>query len=161
MTQYALARLTHATAIWPFDWLVGMKGALPRELISEKHYPKVYAWIKRFNQTVKAAKAGAAKPTTLKGDAALQRIINARFADEGITVDEQDPLGLKYGDEVEVWPTDSGFRHRDAGKLVGLIPAEVVLNVKTEGEQEEIRLHCPRTNFRIKAVKEDDPVAKL
>ena len=42
------------------------------------------------------------------------------FAEENIDVDESDPSGLKAGEWVEVWPTDSGIRHRDQGSLVGL-----------------------------------------
>lgn len=137
-----------------------MKGALPRDLISESQFPKVFAWIERFNKAIKAAKASAPKPTTVKGEAALQRITNARFADAEVPVDEHDPLCLKQGEEVEVWPTDSGFRHRDHGRLVGLTPDEVVLSVASQAEQKEVRLHFPRTNFRIKAVKEAS-VAKL
>jgi len=152
--------LADIEAVWPFDWLVGLKGALPCELISEKQFPKVFAWIERFNKAIKAAKASAPKPTTVKGEAALQRITNARFADAEVAVDEHDPLGLRQGEEVEVWPTDSGFRHRDHGRLVGLTPDEVVLSVASQAEQKEVRLHFPRTNFRIKAVK-DASVAKL
>jgi len=145
--------LTGLIAIWPFDWLIGLKGALPRDLISEKQYPKVFAWVARFNKVTKAAKAAAKKPTTLTGDAAAQRILNARFADKEIGVDGHDPLGLKHGDQVEVWPTDSGMRHKDRGRLIGLSTNEVVLEVKPDGESKEIRLHFPRTNFRIEAVK--------
>ena len=149
------------TAIWIFDWLIGLKGALPRELISEKQYQKVFAWHERFGQAIKAAKAAIAKPTTLNGDAALERILNADFAETKSTVDEQDPLGFKRGTEVEVWPIDTGIRHRDRGRISGLTRDEVVLSVTSEGEGKEIRVHFPRTNFRIQAVKGGATVAKL
>lgn len=129
-------------------------------MISAKHFPKVFAWIERFNKVIKAAKSSAAKPTTLKGDAATQRISKAAFADKKLTIDERDPLNLKQGDEVEIWPIDSGFGHRDRGQLVGLTAAEVVLSVRLEAEGKEVRLHFPRTNFRIQAVR-TSPVAKL
>ena len=145
-------RLTQVPAVWVFDWLIGLKGALPRDLISEKHYPKVFAWVERFNTAMKAARSAGPKPTTLKGDAALYRITHADFAEDYTTVDEQDPLGLKKGQEVEIWPTDSGSGHRDRGTLVGLTEVEVVVVVRSEEEGKEIRLHCPRTNFRIRAV---------
>jgi hypothetical protein len=138
-----------------------LKGALPRDLISEKQYPKVFAWHERFSKAIKAAKAAVAKPTTLKGDAALKRIVNASFAEQESTVDEQDPLGLKKGTEVEVWPIDTGIRHRDRGRVVGLTRDEVVLSVKSEAEGKELRVHFPRTNFRIQAVKGGATVAKL
>jgi hypothetical protein len=138
-----------------------LKGALPRELFSEKQYPKVFAWHKRFSKAVTTAKAAVAKPTTLKGDAALQRIVDANFAEQESAVDNQDPLGLKKGTEVEVWPIDTGIRHRDRGQVVGLTRDEVVLSVTSEAKGREIRVHFPRTNFRIQAVKEGATVAKL
>ncbi|KIX10002.1 uncharacterized protein Z518_01083 [Rhinocladiella mackenziei CBS 650.93] len=142
--------LADIEAIWTFDWLNGLKGALPRELISDKRYPKVFAWIARFNEALKVAKAQAPKPASLKGDAALQRILNASFAQPDVGIDQADPLGLQQGTEVEVFPTDSGVRHHDQGQLIGLSEDEVVLGMQTKGR--EIRVHYPRTGFRIKAV---------
>jgi len=142
--------LADIEAIWTFDWLNGLKGALPRELISAKQYPKVFAWIARFNDTFKAAKSQAPKPASLKGDAAVQRILNATFAEKELGVDSADPLGLQHGTEVEVFPIDSGSRHHDRGRLAGLTKDEVVLSVQAQGT--ELRLHYPRTGFRIKAV---------
>ena len=130
-------------------------------MFSAKQYPKVFAWHERFSKAIKAAKAAVAKPTTLKGDAALKRIVEASFAEGESTVDEQDPLGLTKGSEVEVWPIDTGIRHRDRGRVAGLSREEVVLSVKSEAEDKEIRVHFPRTNFRIQAVKEGATVAKL
>ena len=138
-----------------------MKGALPQDLFSTKQYPKVFAWHDRFNKAVKAAKAAVAKPTTLKGDAALKRIVDASFAEKEPTIDGQDPLSLKSGSEVEIWPIDTGVRHRDHGRVVGLTRDEVVLSVKSEAEGKEIRVHFPRTNFRIQAVRDGATVAKL
>ena len=96
------------------------------------------------------AKSQAPKPASSKGDAALQRITSASFAEEDLGVDEADPLGLQHGTEVEVFPIDSGFRHKDKGRLVGLNEDEVVVSIQTQGK--EVRLHYPRTGFRIKAV---------
>ena len=117
----------------------GLKGALPRELISDKQYPKVFAWIARFNDALKSAKAKAPKPATLKGDAATERILNASFAEEELGVDPSDPLGLQQGTEVEVFPTDSGTRHHDRGHLIGLSENEIVLSIQTKGK--ELHLH--------------------
>jgi hypothetical protein len=153
-------------AIWTFDWLNGLKGALPRELISDKQYPKVFAYIARFNDALKASKAKAPKPASLKGAAAAERIVNTAFVDKP-AVDASDPLGLQQGTEVEVYPTDSGTNHRDRGHLIGLTEDEIVLSIQTKGT--ELRLHVsttlasqtswmlttkqfPRTGFRITPV---------
>ncbi|KEF61195.1 uncharacterized protein A1O9_02760 [Exophiala aquamarina CBS 119918] len=140
--------LADIEAIWTFDWLNGLKGALPRELISEKQYPKVFAWIKRFNGVLQKAKAEAPKPAALKGDAAAQRIFSASYVEKDLGIDQADPLGLQEGALVEVYPLDSGSRHHDEGRLVGLSEDEAVLSVGSEGK--EVRVHFPRTGFRIK-----------
>lgn len=142
--------LADIEGIWVFHWMRDLKGALPSDLISVKQYPKVFAWIERFDQAVKAAKAQLPKPAALKGDAATQRVLGLSFADQDIGVNQSDPLGLTKGQEVEVWPTDSGFRHHDRGSLVGLDDDEVVIAVDVSDKV--VRLHFPRTGFRVAAV---------
>lgn len=139
----------HHAAIWVFDWLNGLKGALPRHFISEQQFPKVFAWMERFNQALREAKKSAPKPTTLDGKAAAERILNSRSVDQEIQVDRDDPLNIQPGEEVDVWPIDSGSGHRDRGELVGLNADEVVIQLKDE---KGVRLHCPRTDFRIRQV---------
>ncbi|KAJ9645675.1 hypothetical protein H2199_002714 [Coniosporium tulheliwenetii] len=134
-------------AIWPFDWLVELQ-ALPPNVISEKQFPKVFAWINRFREALKSARASAPKPVTLKGPEAVNFINNAEFAEQAGRVDENDPLGLKPGAQVQVWPIDSGFSHKDQGQLVTLVPDEVTISKKTK-EGKEIHLHAPRWGFRI------------
>lgn len=125
----------------------GLKGALDADLISAKIFPKVFAWLDRFNAAVADAKKKIPKPTTLKGTAATERVLNAKFVDGDIGVNTSDPLQLTKGQLVEVWPTDSGIRHRDRGSLVGLDNDEVVIEAGTG-----IRVHFPRSGFRVAAV---------
>lgn len=125
----------------------GLKGALDPDLISSMHFPKVFAWIDRFNGAVAAAKKKVPKPTTLKGDAATERVLTAKLVDSDIGVNASDPLKLTKGQEVEVWPTDSGVHHRDRGSLLGLGDDEVVIEAGTG-----IRVHFPRSGFRVAAV---------
>ena len=145
--------LADIEAIWPFHWLVDLKGALPADLISAKQYPKVFAWIARFNSAIAAAKKIAAKPVTLKGDEVVKKVTQADFAEPEAKVDEKDPSDLKNGQEVETWPIDSGFRHHERGQLVGLTNHEVILEKKTQGDV-VIRIHHPRTGFRIRGLGE-------
>ena len=65
-----------------------------------------------------------------------------------------DPSGLKKGDVIEVWPIDTGFNHRDKGRLVKLDGAEVVIEGKTV-KGGAIRIHCPRHGFRVRKVGGD------
>lgn len=140
-------------AIWPFDWLDGLKGALPREIIGKAQYPKVLAWIQRLRKAVAAAKTSAPKPAMLQGPDAARRIPSADFAEPQGGVDEDDPLNLQKGQQVEVWPTDSGFRHHDTGALVALNETEVVLKTQSTAAGKQVRLHFPRTDFRIQAAQ--------
>lgn len=123
-----------------------LKGALDPEIISATHFPKVFAWIDRFNAALAAAKKKAPKPTSLKGDAAAKRVLEGKFADADMGINASDPLKLRKNQLVEVWPTDSGVRHRDRGQLIGLNDDEVVIAIDTG-----VRLHFPRTGFRVAA----------
>ncbi|KAI4258780.1 MAG: hypothetical protein LQ352_001089 [Teloschistes flavicans] len=138
-------------AIWPFHWLVGMQGALPPSLFGKVQFPKIYAWLDRFDKAVKDSKKFAPKVTTLKGAEAIQYITQAEFAEPEGNVDAEDPLGLEKGQYVESWPIDSGFRHRDSGQLVALTRQEVVLKTQAKIGHRDIHIHHPRTNFRIQA----------
>lgn len=135
--------------------MAGLQGALPPSLFAKENFPKVYAWIDRFDKVVKAAKNSAPKVTTLKGAEAVNHITQADFAEPGGEVDAQDALGLKKGQYVESWPIDSGFRHRDSGQLVALTRKEVVLKTQAKVGHKDVHIHHPRTNFRIRAVGED------
>ncbi|KAL1646638.1 hypothetical protein SLS58_003226 [Diplodia intermedia] len=145
--------LADIEAIWPFHWLVEMKGALPASVISEQHFPKVYAWIKRFRDTLRAAQSSGPKPVTLKGPQAVSFVSGANLAESGGDVDAADPLGLEKGQEVEVWPIDSGFKHHDRGTLVSLTPDEMVLASRTRAGDDEVHIHFPRWGFRIVAAR--------
>ena len=139
-------------AVWPFHWLLGLKGALPPSLISKETFPKVYTWIDHFSEAVLTAKSSAPRPTTLTGAEASEYVIQAEFAESEGEVDANDPLGLKKGQDVESWPIDSGFNHHDRGRLVSLTSKEVVLASPTKVGGKEVRIHQPRWNYRIRAV---------
>ena len=141
-----------ATAIWPFHWLIGLEGALPEPVISAKQYPHVYAYVSRFDEAVKAAKEKAPEVKTLKGQEAAKVITEGPMRDLKDCVDRYDPLGLSEGKMVQVWPIDWGFTHKDTGALLALDKREVAISTTTKAG-EEIRLHFPRINFRVKGGK--------
>jgi hypothetical protein len=129
-----------------------MKGALDASVISVEHYPRVYAWVARFDAAIKTATKAMPKPVTLKGaDAAKWVLEEAANTDSMTTVDSSDPLRLRRGDSVQVWPTDSGSSGKDSGKLVGLRSDEVVI----EGAK-GARIHFPRVNFRVRKVADGE-----
>jgi hypothetical protein len=143
-------------AVWPFHWMVGLKNALPDEIISAKTHPKVFAYIQRFNKAVKAARESLPKPSRLEGQEAIAFVAHAKYpeGDQGLHIDDHDPVGagLKPGQLVGSWPIDSGFKHKDIGKLVKLDKEELVLEVEGKGgPTQTVRLHHPRWNFRVKA----------
>ena len=142
---------TMSLAIWPFQWMLGLKGAIPWTLISKENFPLVFAWVDRFNEAIATAKAIAPKPTKLKGADALKHITQSEFAEPEGEVDNTDPLGLQKGQDVESWPIDSGSRHHDRGRLISLTSEEVVLASQTKIGEREVRIHHPRWNFRTRA----------
>lgn len=124
---------------------------LPPELVSEKHFPKAFAWLARYRTAREKATASAPKPTKLNGQAAAHHIHRSEYAESGGSVDETDPLGLTEGLEVELYPSDWGCEHKDRGRLVALTPNEVTIAVQSK-EGGEIRIHAPRTGFKVKEV---------
>jgi len=56
---------------------------------------------------------------------------------------------LKPGDEVEVFPIDTGSANRDRGTLLTLTPNEVVVGKKMNVGGGPIRVHYQRWGFRI------------
>lgn len=66
-------------------------------------------------------------------------------------MEEGEPSGLRKGDEVEVWPVDTGFTHRERGRLVGLNGGEIVVE-GTTGRGRGVRIHAPRHGFRVRRV---------
>jgi hypothetical protein len=102
------------------------------------------------------------KPKTVLGSEVLEHIKSTtrEYAEPEGTVDEADPLKLRKGQQVEVWPTDGGSSGRTSGTLVGLNGREVVIQRQTADKQSDVRIHFPRINFRI-AVVEDAAGPKL
>ncbi|KAL9070969.1 MAG: hypothetical protein Q9157_005630 [Trypethelium eluteriae] len=152
-------------AVWPFDWLAQMDGALPADVISARLFPSTYAWLERFRGAVREAAEAAEKRSAqggasmqVKGEEAWRHIVQSEFAEAKPEFDEDDPTGLTEGAEVQLWPTDSGFTNKDQGTLVGLTKEEVVISMQTKQGGEEIRIHAPRWGFRIREV---DKSAKL
>jgi hypothetical protein len=64
---------------------------------------------------------------------------------------ESDPTGLKEGQEVLMYPIDTGFESKDQGKLIGLTSREAVVSAKSK-DGTEVRIHHPRWNFEIAPV---------
>ena len=129
-----------------------MQGALPADLISERHFPKVWSWVNRFRAAVKPAK----KPglcTRITGDVAVKHVLSQTLnAGDGLTVVDDDPLELRKGDLVKVYPIDSGSRHKDEGTLVKLSPTEVVIKIEAQ-HGEEVYFHTPRWGYRVQKLE--------
>ena len=80
----------------------------------------------------------------------MESVTHAEFSEpEGKVV--EDPLGFEKGQDVEVWPIDSGSKNHDRGVLSALNSKEVVIVTQTKLAGKEVRIHHPRTNFRIRA----------
>lgn len=151
------ASLADIEAVWPVHWLTSIPGALPEDKFSEETFPKVYAWIGRFQEAVTAAKKrpGSSKPIKLGGQDAANLIFGSQYSDDTPRVDEKDSVvvsqGLKAGDQVEIWPADTGKSRRDRGTLVALDGRQAVIEIESEGQS--LRVHTPRHGFHLKKLK--------
>ena len=147
--------LADIEAVWPFHWLAGLPGALPPDQFPKARFPRVFAWIERFDRAVTAAEKKMGKAAGLSGEEAAETIVGSpHFETQGGTVDENEPLvkalGLKKGDNVVVFPLDSGSTHKDSGALLGLDSREVVFQTTANMQgSPEVRVHAPRHGFRI------------
>ncbi|KAL1606293.1 hypothetical protein SLS60_003695 [Paraconiothyrium brasiliense] len=141
--------LADLQAIWPVDWVTSLK--MPSHVVSEEQFPKVYAWISRFRAALKDAdSAPTAVPMT--GDEAFSYIKSIQGSKEPNpedAVDEDDPQDFERGTLVEIYPSDWGSEHRDAGRLVALARDEVT--IMAAGAL-DLRIHAPRTGFKMTAV---------
>lgn len=146
-------KLIDVHAIWPFDWVIGksmyMGENLDPDVISEPHFPRVYAYVERFRQAIEDAQSKSGEPIILSSDDAIKRILESDYWEKELTVDELDPLKLRKGQMVKVFPSDYGSGHQDVGKLVSLCKREVVIETKVKDGNGHLRLHFPRHNFKI------------
>ncbi|KAH7081390.1 hypothetical protein BKA63DRAFT_207414 [Paraphoma chrysanthemicola] len=142
-------KLADIEGIFMLDFVSGME--LPENLISAKTFPKTFAWLDRYRAAVDQAKTSGREPTTLDGQAAADRIHRSEFGLAKVSVAGDDPTGLREGIDVEVFTADWVTEHKDRGRLVGLASDEVTIAVKSK-ENVEIRIHAPRTGFKIKEI---------
>ncbi|KAK2034678.1 glutathione S-transferase [Colletotrichum zoysiae] len=159
--------LADIEAVWLPHWLAGIPGALlPEEQISAERFPRVFAWIGRFQEAASAAKKAAPRVATVSGNEAAGIVASSPYNEAAGRVDAADALaaaeGLAAGDDVILWPADTGASHKDTGKLVSLDGNEVVIEV--QGPKGPARVHAPRHGFRVEKLdkfKERRASAKL
>ncbi|KAI9894639.1 MAG: hypothetical protein M1814_001995 [Vezdaea aestivalis] len=153
--------LADIEAVWPFHWLAGLPGALPPGSISKDTIPKVFGWINRFDQKLSVARKRTAKPRKLNGNESAEQILATPLASDSsrLAVDESHPLQFKKLEEVEIWPVDSGLKHRQRGRLLMLTVNEIGVQTTTEVAGKTVILHFPRHGYRLQHVGGSD--AKL
>lgn len=144
--------------IWPFDWVIGesmeMGEHLDPDVISDTHFPRVYAWVKRFREAIGKAQHESETPNIISSEDMIETILASDHWEKESTVDELDPLKLRKNQMVEVYPMDTGFNHHDRGRLVSLCQNEVVIESKVKDGNGHLRLHFPRHNFKIEPFDE-------
>lgn len=86
------------------------------------------------------------------GEQVIEYMQNAKFVESVGEVAANDPLKLKPGDEIEVYPLETGFTHRDRGTLLTLTPNEVVVGKKMNAGGGPIRVHYQRWGFRVRKI---------
>lgn len=138
-------------AIWIFIWLERMKGGLPDEHFGRDRFPRVRAWMDRFNKVLEEAKAKQGPVEDISGDEAARQIKSAAPSYlEPVPIQANDAgakqLGVSLGDHVTVWTSDvPKAKERDSGKLLKLTNSHIWIEVSTaEGS---FRLQAPRSTF--------------
>lgn len=143
--------LADLEGLWPMDWLITDLEP-SKEYFSETIYPRVYAWRSRFRSALDAAKQRNGKAVRVKGEQATKIVTCSKFSDKQLVVDANDPLKLKEGTVVDVFPLDyGGHLHQDRGRLVKLTKDEVAIAVQSKSGK-ELHIHAPRWQFRVKAI---------
>lgn len=128
-------------------WLKNLPGALPDELFSESAFPKVNEWMQRFDSALATAKSKHPTVQKLPGKQATEEIFAAGFAEPEGDVIVDEPVKLRKGDQVEVFPTDYGYLNKDKGTLLTLTHDEIAIKLENG-----LRLHTPRAGFRVQAL---------
>ncbi|KAK4200676.1 hypothetical protein QBC40DRAFT_173387 [Triangularia verruculosa] len=141
--------------VWVVHWLLTLpkphdEHAVDRGVINKERYPRTMGWVNRFDEFVNGLEGREGR--VVKGEEAAGMVLGGKKGGDNIGVDERDPVvkvqGLKKGDVVEVYPTDSGSGFRDRGRLVGVGEREVVWE-----NEKGVRVHAPRVGFRVVGVK--------
>ncbi|EXJ70022.1 uncharacterized protein A1O5_07095 [Cladophialophora psammophila CBS 110553] len=150
--------LADVHGIWTFDWTLQEKmhmlEYLEKDVISASEFPKTFAYVDRFRKAMAKKQEQNGVPEELSSEETIERILASDcFEPEG-SVDPLDPLRLKKGQMVEIWPVESGFTHHDKGELVSIGIKEVVISSKPNLGEGRLRLHFPRVNFRIQPLVE-------
>lgn len=132
-----------------------MPNALPAEFFGPDLYPRTVEFMKRYQETDKAA-ARANSVKRSRGQEAIATILGSGFTDDVKGVNK-DPVELVEGQTVRVFRTDdasSARHHFDTGKLVALNLQEVVISRSAGPDNTEIRLHYTRWKCGVAAHRE-------
>jgi glutathione S-transferase len=139
--------LADVQSAWIFEWMLGLDGSFPTDLISDQIYPKTFAWCRRYRTAVDEATNASSKPEEIDGAEALKRITRSTtYASPKMDLNE--PLGLREEQKVEVSPIDTGMTGVQKGRLLGLDQTEVIVSSTTKSG-EHVPVHFPRWNFKV------------
>ncbi|KAF2727440.1 hypothetical protein EJ04DRAFT_451316, partial [Polyplosphaeria fusca] len=93
-------------------------GSLPENAASVYHFPRVFAWMKRFRAALEKAKTWARKGMILKARDTDKAILSSEPTEPKGRVEQANPWDLSKGAEVEMYGAIWGHRYRDGGLLV-------------------------------------------
>lgn len=149
--------------VWVFDWLLGdafFAGAVDEAWGWERRFPRAVAWVRRWREVLGQRGVWDHEREGPRGAVGDEEVLGLVFGGEGEGGVEvvwdgacAEAVGLERGQVVEVFPTDYGSKHRDRGRLVGLGVDEVVIEVDVEERGKALRVHFPRTGFRVRKVE--------
>ncbi|KAL7274521.1 hypothetical protein RUND412_002583 [Rhizina undulata] len=151
--------LVDLEAVWPFEWMITMPGALENTAITPSNFPKTFSYVSRFTSLLKSSCPDPKINPTISGSDAKEAIIScSKLAEEVIEIGltgSEDQRSINFGEEVEVAPVDSGKNHPQRGRVRGLDEERVVLEVVPTGEVKDgrtVRVVFPIRGFEIRSV---------
>jgi len=122
---------------WVIRWVLTALGLGQEHGFAKNNFPRVYKWIESLPQP---------RMTVIDNDTVVASVLGSGFSAESIGIDEKDPTGLKAGEEVSIENSDTTpGAHPQKGKLHGLSPSEIVLDLPTA-----VRLHFPRRGYILR-----------
>lgn len=120
---------------WALVWFLFDLGNQSEPGFGPDRLPKVHDWLSRYRQETKM------DVSSIDAKEAQKTILSGEYAK---LVIEDDPLEVRVGDMVSVYPTDAEPTHLTTGTLRALSARESVVELENG-----IRVHSPRIGQRI------------
>ena len=128
-------------AMWMVKWSLQTLTIGQDPAFSKEKWPKVWRWIEGLSKHDEKG-----EPEKIEAGKAKEVVFASEYIAKEVTVDTNDPLGMKSGEVVAVEASDAApGTYPQKGSLVGLNVREAVVELENG-----LRLHFPRQGYIVK-----------